>query len=537
MSEVMQRLQVQILIILCLFLFTFQMGNYPFLDGDATFYGQISKNMIEHGDWITLRFDHNDPTYFVDKPPLTMWVTAVLFKIFGTNEYVARSWHNLLAVFCVWLTYLIGLRLFKHQIALLAGFIMATSLQFFYQAREPLQDIPLLAFFLLSFYFFLLLLKHKKFGYVHLIALFTGLAVMTKGPVGLLIPGLVMFIYFIAGKEYENFKLKEYLVHLPLALLVFLLVTLPWHIAEYLKEGPTFLNFYFGERTLVRYLGTGSFPGSALPSYLGYLVAGFLPWTIFLFQALIAAVKQIKSRLADDEVNGVLFLVIWLVVVFCFFALSPGRIFMRYLLPLFPAVALLIAKYLHESVNSSFTWAGISALFTGIIISLLTVFLNYIPAFPSVIPNKYVYLSVLNPLLLGLSSGLLLCAYFIFRKEARKAIYLLICFISMSYLIFTVALVKNTPVLLPEKQVAQYINITFPANMPSAKYMPAGGGVTMLSFYLKPYLKCLRNEAELQEFLSNNGQAVVIIEKETVLPGNTNMALVNDISGWKVYRK
>jgi len=56
LSEVMQRLQVQILIILCLLLFTFQMGSYSFLDGDATFYGQISKNMIEHGDWITLAF-------------------------------------------------------------------------------------------------------------------------------------------------------------------------------------------------------------------------------------------------------------------------------------------------------------------------------------------------------------------------------------------------------------------------------------------------------------------------------------------------
>ncbi|MFH1428847.1 MAG: glycosyltransferase family 39 protein [Candidatus Margulisiibacteriota bacterium] len=537
-----QRIQVYILLILAFALFTISIGNYPFIDGDATFYGQTAKNMIEHGDWTTLRFDHFDADYFVDKPPLTMWITALMFKLFGLTEFAGRFWHSLLAMFTVLITYLLGRRLFQHQIGMLAGFILTTSLQFFYQAREPLQDIPLAFCFALIFYLYVLFIQEKKFLYYYLLCLMIGIAIMIKGLVGLILPGAILLITFLFSKEYKNFKLKDYLAHLPGGLALVLMIALPWHIAEYLKEGSKFMEFYFGERTFSRYMGAQSFPGSAFPAYLIYLFLGFLPWAVFLAQSLYQGYKHYFKISSLPEKNYYLLLMVWITVTFIFFAVSPGNIFMRYLLPIFPACALLIAKYLYDNVTSPLIKPGIAAAFIGLLLSLITVIASTFSSQilnPATIHQDRIYLSILAPFLLFFSTGLLAAAYYLIKNKNKTAVYLLVILTSVSYFVFTGAVRKNIHLALPQKQIAALINQKINADTKVIKYMPHRGGLTMLSFYLKPYLKPVYNEKDLTEFLEGNPGTIIAVEDIDYIPAmlKSSLQLIHQQEKWGVYKK
>ncbi|MFC1478292.1 ArnT family glycosyltransferase [Candidatus Margulisiibacteriota bacterium] len=536
------RIQLYILLILAFALFTISIGSYPFIDGDATFYGQVAKNMIEHGDWVTLRFDHFDADYFVDKPPLTMWTMALMFKLFGLTEFAGRFWHSLLAVFTVLITYLIGRRMFHHQIGILAGFILTTSLQFFYQAREPLQDIPLALCFALIYYLYVLFIQEKKFRYYYLICLMIGIAIMIKGLVGLILPGAVLLLTFVISKEYKNFQLKDYLAHLPAGLGLVLLVCLPWHVAEYLKEGNKFFEFYFGERTFSRYMSVNSFPGSAVPAYLIYLFLGFLPWTIFLGQSLYSGWKQYFKTSALPEKNHYLLLLVWIITTFTFFAISPGSIFMRYLLPLFPACALLIAKYLYDSISLSLLKPGIAAALIGFLLSLASTITNTFSSQllnPATIQQDQIYLSILTPFLFFFSTGLLACAYFLIVGNNKRSVYLLVILTAISYFVFAHTINRNIARALPQKQIAAFINQNTAPNTKVIKYMPKRGGLTMLSFYLKPYLKPVYNEDDLILFLENNPGTIVIVEDQDYIPESlkASLLLMKQHEKWGVYER
>ncbi|MFC1596153.1 ArnT family glycosyltransferase [Candidatus Margulisiibacteriota bacterium] len=535
-----QRIQLLFLMLLAMLLFTWGIGSYPFTDGDATFYGQIAKNMLEYGDWITLRFDHFDADYFVDKPPLTMWTMAGMFKLFGYTEFAGRIWHSLLAVLTVLLTYLLGLRLFKHQVSLLAGFILTTSLQFFYQAREPLQDIPIVFCVVLAFYLFIRFIQQKQFRYYYLLCAVLGIAVMIKGPVGVILPGIVMFFTLLFSKGFRNFTVKEYSVHLPLGAGLFLLICLPWHVAEYLKEGSQFFEFYFGQRTFSRYF-TGAFFGSGIPAYLVYVILGFLPWTLFFFQAIRQSWKRLFFLGEADYQYPYLFLVVWMAVTFIFFAISPGNIFMRYMLPLYPAAALLTAKYLYDHINLPQTTPGIIAAVIGILLSITAIVFNVFSDSllnPTTIAQDRIYVSILSPFLLSFATAMLVCAYHLLKKNNKTSIYLLIFFISISYLVFTNNLRQNIHKALPQKQIAAFINQNYPSDVQITKYMPGSSGLTMLSFYLKPYLKPTRTEAELQEFLNANDKALVIVEDKNNISGKLrgSLQMVNSFNNWGVYQ-
>jgi 4-amino-4-deoxy-L-arabinose transferase-like glycosyltransferase len=544
--EKSSKLQTALLIIFASLLFILNIGSYPFIDGDATFYGQIAENMILHGDWLTLRFDHYDPSNYVDKPPLTMWIMAIMFKLFSFTEFAARIWHSILSVASIWLTYLIAKRLFSHQVAILSGIILTTSLQFFYQAREPLQDIPLALCFLLIFYFFIIFLEAKRFRYFYYICIVSGISVMIKGPVGIVIPGTIMVITFILGKYYKQFTIKEYLIHILFGLGVFLLLSLPWHIYEYLKEGPQFIDFYFGSRTINRYLGSQGFPGQAAPAYLIYIFLGMLPWSPFLFNTFHYA---LKIKLKTKQISWLL-PIVWIVGTFFFFAISPGDIFMRYILPILPAVAIIVAKYLYDNTYSSktkktFKLPTILYATAGFSLLTITIALNVFQKRlfnPATIWKDQVYLEILTPFLLCFSIGFLITSYcFIkFKNNARIGLYVLICFTALAYFIFIQQLNSNIIRVLPQSQIAGYINNNFQKEV-IVKYTPKGTdkGYTMLSFYLDSHLKRVLNEDNLKALLLDNQEVIVIVEDEKYLSEKLAFSLIENkrFNKWVVYKK
>ena len=541
MIQISQKTQLFLLLLIATILFTVNIGSYPFIDGDATFYGQVAKNMLTHGDWFVLRFDHFSATDYVDKPPLTMWAMAIMFKLLGPTEFAGRLWHSLIAVLTVWMTYLIGCRLFKHKVGILSGFILTTSLQFFYQAREPLQDIPLAFCFVVTIYLFILFIQRQRWCYVYLIAVILGMAVMIKGPVGVVVPGLIISLVFVVIGAYKRHEIKDYLIHIPLALGVFLLICFPWHLWAYLRDGSDFLVFYFGKRTFSRYAAGAIFPGTAIPVYLGYLVLACLPWTPFLVPASYQAGKMSFLSQNQKEKEANILLLTWIAVVFLFFAISPGNIFMRYLLPLLPATALIMGNYLYNYYKNKNILSATFAIIIGLLLLGIIISLNLLfPSFKELYsdPKNHIYLMILTPFITIFSVGILLTGIRLIKYQDKWNIVLLVSFTVVAYGVFIQSLTLHIDKVLQHKKIADYINQQSLPETKIAKYMPRGG-YTMLSFYLNPYLKKLRKKTELDNFLRSNDNAMIIVEDPSLIPDDYRSLLkpLKQYGEWTLLQK
>ena len=292
-----------------------------------------------------------------------------------------------------------------------------------------------------------------------------------------------------------------------------------------------------------RYLSGGGFPGSALPVYIGYLIVGMLPWSIFLFQGIASVWRQMRrGRERKDEVWGprfhsLAFFGVWIIVTFLFFALSSGRVFMRYLLPLYPAVAILIAMYLVEKKDKFGRTPSIIAGVIGLIFIVLVIVLNLFSSQilnPATISQDIIYLSIFSPFLFLFGLGLLSTAFLI-RRRLWKAITALIIITSMSYTTFIICVNQDIAKVLPEKEIGIYINTNYP-NTPVARYLPRGGFLSMLSFYTEEYVKPVRTEDELREFIKENPHGLVVVEKPKDVPEamKTTLRIAQSFEWWVV---
>jgi len=279
-----------ILVALAMVLFFWNIHVIPLTDGDSAFYAKIAKNIVETGDWLTMHY--GDASTIIDKPPLMMWLTAASFKVFGVNDFAASFWHSLCALLIVVFTYQLAKELFDRRTAFLSSLVLVSSAQFFYQARSPLQDIPLTLFILLAIYVFILFEKTKKLGYFYLSPIFVSLAVLTKGPVGLVLPAIILIIYVVINRT----KLPG-IHHLFLAFILFLAITLPWFIIEYRLLGQRFLDVFISHN-FGRYLKPVDTIGSEATKYApikpqydfySYFFQMFLlaiPWSGFIYPAV-----------------------------------------------------------------------------------------------------------------------------------------------------------------------------------------------------------------------------------------------------------
>ncbi len=186
------------LILLSVFLFTWKLGSLNFIDEDEATYAKVAQEMVTSGDWIYPRCNYSS---FIDKPPLIYWGNAFSFKLLGMNEFAVRFWHSLIAVMGVLVTYFLARELFSERRGIFSGLILATSLQYFYQARMTLCDIPLAFFITLSLYFFLVFINRRKISAYYFSVIAMALAVLTKGPIGIIIPVLIIGIYLFFTKE------------------------------------------------------------------------------------------------------------------------------------------------------------------------------------------------------------------------------------------------------------------------------------------------------------------------------------------------
>lgn len=323
-----------VLLVLCCALFFGRLGVPGLTDPDEGRYAEIAREMLVTADYLT---PHLNFLPYLEKPPLVYWLTAASLKLGGQNEFAARAIPAVSAVGGVLAVFWLAGTLWGPRTGFWAGLITATSSGYFLLARLLTLDMSLTCFLTWAMALAYVAVRNQKRRYLWWAYLAMGLAVMTKGPVGVALPALIFFIWFAIQKRWWDFR---QLWH-PGGGLILAVVVLPWYILVGLRN-PEFWNFFLVHENLQRFLAPQVHAGQPFYFYLGVLAAGFLPWIFLLPWAWQAAVPASPPLEAGRDR---LFLGIWFAVIFGFFSLARAKLF-PYLLPGLPPLALLVARAL-----------------------------------------------------------------------------------------------------------------------------------------------------------------------------------------------
>jgi 4-amino-4-deoxy-L-arabinose transferase-like glycosyltransferase len=338
-------LRLTTLIAICGMLFFAFLGIRDLWDIDEGMHAAIAQTMLLSGDWVTPVF--NGEAFF-DKPVLFNWLNAIAFKLYGFTELAARLPAAFAGLGCVILVWQLGRQLYGERAAFLAGLVLATSLEFTILSRVVQYDIPFTFFVTLTLFFFAKGVLGDTNRRIYFLGFYAaaGLAVLTKGPIGLIIPGMVVFIYLVSTRRLGLLKEMQILP----GIIVFMTIVTPWFVLmERANEG--YLEYFILKQHLGNFLGGEGAMKPRHPEpfyyYVPILLAGLLPWSALLPQSIARGWQY--NRQNDNGLSR--FLVIWVLATFVFFSAATSKL-STYLLPVFPPCALLIGCYLSEFIDN-----------------------------------------------------------------------------------------------------------------------------------------------------------------------------------------
>ena len=354
---------ILILIGFCVLLYFVNLGRWDLWNPDEPRYAQVSREMVERGDWILM---HDNGEIYADKPPLFFWFIAFSSYLGqGFTSFSVRFPAAFFGTLTILLTFLLGRALYSSRAGFLSGLVLATNFEFAYLSIRADTDTTLTFFTTASlFCFFQWYLSRQEVrrdqGSVQRLSIYgfylgMALATLVKGPVGFILPLLVSLIYLIIQRDWQALKAMKLLP----GMLLMLGIVLSWYLPAVAKGGKDYLHATLLQQTVGRY-ATGFAKVRPFYYYFVNFPGDFLPWFLFLPGAILYGFAKKKERLPKEF----LFLLIWFISIFAFFSFSKGKRPI-YLLPLYPAVSLLVGRlwdtYLSDSNGNSVrrTWVSL----------------------------------------------------------------------------------------------------------------------------------------------------------------------------------
>jgi 4-amino-4-deoxy-L-arabinose transferase-like glycosyltransferase len=329
-----------ILLIVGVALYLVNLGGYPlYTKGEPR--EAVTVFDIVHGGGVIL--PQRAGVEIPSKPLLMHWIAALVSLLTGgVNEFSVRLPSAGLAIAGVIVCYFYVRRLFDNVTALITALILATTFQYLQAATGARVDMTLTFFMEVAFFEFILmaqgLTRRRMLLYVAI-----ALAVLTKGPIGLILPGLVALIW-IALERRWSFLTQMSVVR---GAIIVIVLAGGWYVAALLEGGPDFFRKQILAENVLRFAGGGDFhEGHIHPFYYMELalLAGFLPWTLLL---PIVGVEAARAPLTVDPRLKYIF--VWFVTVLIFYNLPHSKRGV-YLLCMYPAFATLLGVYLRQSI-------------------------------------------------------------------------------------------------------------------------------------------------------------------------------------------
>jgi len=401
-------------------IFLFNIGGRDLWEPDETRYAAIAREMRWSGNWI---LPHLNGQIYAEKPPLFFWLINLSTFFFGSNnEFTNRFPSALAGLITLFMTFLFGEKLFNLRTGFLSSLVLATCFLFPQLSRWMMLDSLFTLFFLLALFYFYLGYEEEegRRRYYFLAGLFMGLGVLTKGPVAYLaIPIFLIFAFF-----QKNLK-KFWCRNLLWGCLLSVILVLMWWIPACWIGGKEYIHWILLKQAVGTYVEGGiHFHPQPFYFYFIRFPLEFFPWIVFLPTAFIFGLRK-----GGDKRKEFLFLFVWFVFIFLFFTFSIGKKD-NYLLPLYPAAALIVGRLWDTGLQSGKGGKGFVSgvsLLTFLFLTAFVLFLSGVPkkSFPILTSYHSLALSILTYLLIGSLVSLL---FLMKKKEWASFIILVITF-------------------------------------------------------------------------------------------------------------
>jgi len=328
-----------------IFLYFFNLGGNSVWIPNESFYADSAKNMIKTGDFLTPIYNGE---LRLNKPPLTYWLSALGFKLFGINEFGLRFFQALLGILTGVITYLLARKITNREdTAILSMVILNLSFIFIANARYTSPEVPFTFFITLSLFLWFIYYTEKRAIFFFFALLSSALAVLTKGPAGFILPAGVIFFFLLFTDWKELLKIRYYLG----TLFVFL-ASGWWFLYQYLVNRDAFLEVFIKENIKRIYaLQKDPFYFYALD-----INVSFLPYSFLFFLALFYTFKFKRKELS--------FPLIWFLTIFSIFSVVKMKIPV-YVMPAYPAMAIITASFLMD--EKFIRLKSFSLIFLGVI--------------------------------------------------------------------------------------------------------------------------------------------------------------------------
>lgn len=383
------------------------LGQRALIHPDEGRYAELSLGMLLSGDWITPRL--NGILYF-EKPALQYWMGALSFLIFGINEFAARFWPGLTGILSVLAVGLTARRLWGN--GQYAALVMAGSVWVIANSHFVNLDTGLMFFLTLTLCAFLWSQQddasaaERRYGLWLAWAAMAG-ATLSKGLIGLVIPAGALFLYSLIHWQWAMLCRMQWLA----GLTIFFALTAPWFwmVSE---RNPDFARFFFIHEHFERFLTTTHGRVEPFWYFVPVLLAGFLPWSSLLPRLVIENWRRQGNALFQSE----RFLLIWAVFIFLFFSKSGSKL-PSYILPMFPALALLLGRTLANARPESLKKHLLIPILLWGAIAGAYLLVDYLPASTNT-PAPVVRHFALYLTIGGL--GFLICAVLAWRSLSRR---------------------------------------------------------------------------------------------------------------------
>lgn len=347
--SVFPQIMLGLMFALTAFLWFATLDHNALVRPDEGRYAEIPREMVASGDWVTPRL--NDLKYF-EKPALQYWATAIAYSMFGEHNWTARLWAALTGFLGILLVYFTGLRLYGQRAGYMAALVLASSFLYFAIGHINILDMGVSFFMSLSLAALVLAQRpganaSETRWWMYACWAGMGFSMLSKGLIGIAIPGAVLILYTLIQRDWGLWKR----LHMGMGLLIFAIITVPWFVMVS-RANPEFLWFFFIHEHVLRYLTPISGRVHPWYTFIPVVLLGIMPW---LGPMLHALWRGWERQPASNQFQANRMLMVWIAFIFVFFSISHSKL-VPYILPIFPALALLIGERLSKISGKTLSW-------------------------------------------------------------------------------------------------------------------------------------------------------------------------------------